>query len=326
MLKTLGIRQFYQGDKGMKQTPQKSILCSLILLLLTTPPVIYAKHLPFDVDGTATNNNENNVRNRNFKPTLSFFTIKDEPIEFPFFLSFGSGISFSKQAKIFANPVVWDPAFEGYNGKLHQTAQYAVGFGYQFTQLISLNIEGTYRPSFKYRKFQTSSANGTPLATSQKTRKFDLSNRSLMANVTLSGQGINFYTHLGSNAILQPFIGAGIGISNNQTSNFHSVLTSQNIAGFGLKDISVMGNDIKNKTNFAWQLEGGFEMLYCQKLGIELGYRYFNSGKFKTTDHIIPGAVPFLPAPYAIGGVQTFPWIGKLMTHELFVKLKYRFY
>lgn len=247
----------------------------------------------------------------------------DDEIPFPFFLTFESGISFSRTAQISADPILWDPAFEGYNSKLHNSELYALGFGYQFTPLVNASITGTYRPSFKYQKFQTRIPGGRQsFPTDQKTRKFNLSNKALMASVSFNGQGMNLCTNIGSDIILQPVVGGGIGVSYNQTSNFYSILTTQSP---GLSHVSIMGDGLANKTSFAWQLEGAIEMLYCQRFAVSLGYRYFDGGKFKTTDHVIPGIVAGT-TPSAAAAAQVPAWNGKLRTQEIFLKLKYHFY
>lgn len=85
-------------------------------------------------------------------------------------------------ANIFADPTYWDASPQGYNETVGNAAIYSAAFGYNYSQLISADIEYIYRPSYSYSKFQTSTSNTTSYYNGAKTRYFDLQSNSLMAN------------------------------------------------------------------------------------------------------------------------------------------------
>lgn len=223
----------------------------------------------------------------------------------PFFITLGTGASFSNNADIKVDNTIWDPAPEGYNSKLGKSWFYTLAAGYKFTPLISGSIETNFRPSFKYSKYQSNVPGATtPYYYGAKTRKFALDSTAVLANITLHGEGLNLFTKLNSNTTLQPFAGAGAGVAYNKVSDFYSVLqdNSQTIT-------STM--EPKTKTSFAWQVNAGLEFKYKERTGLSLGYRYFDGGKFESNNYLtsINLAVP--------------AWQGNLTAHEVFLNLNY---
>lgn len=240
---------------------------------------------------------------------------QDEPLS----LIFGTGISFSEKTRLSVNTNFWDPANEGYNARLRESELYTAGLGYRFTPLLGGSLEVNHRPSYRYSKFQTPGLGATPGPLGTKTRKFRLSNTNIMANVTLNGSGMGLFTNLGSCKI-QPFVGAGLGIAYNRVFDFHSVLAT---SAAGFNNVASIMNEKVTKS-LAWQLMLGAELALTQKFDLDIGYRYLDSGRFKSNNYItdIPGG--------AGGGVSTRPtgappWKGKLRAHEIFLNLKYRF-
>lgn len=223
-------------------------------------------------------------------------------------LILGTGASFSNESNISADPFLWDPPVQGYNATLDNSEFYTAGVGYQVSSLIDADIEVTYRPSFHYNKLQTPIPSPTTGVLGSKTRQFDLTNSSVMANVFLDGQGTNLFTKLNSLTTLQPFVGGGIGIAYNTLSNFHSVLASSSIAGTN-GVASIMNSN--SQTTFAWQISAGAELLYAETWRLDLGYRYFDGGRFKSNNYLF------------FNQVTVPPWSGRFTANEVFLNLNY---
>lgn len=233
----------------------------------------------------------------------------------PFFLTFGSGYSFSNDTHINADPLFWDASPQGYNSTVKNSEIYTAGFGVHINPLISADIEATYRPSFSYQKFQTSIATGTVAFAGNKTRYFDFSNASVMANLLLHGQG--FSDHLlwqvGGDMTVQPIIGGGAGIAYNRVSDFHSVEAD------GSGNVVSIQNP-QTTTSMAWQALAGLELAVGQRVSIDTGYRYFSGGKFRSNNYYYslagnPGA----------NAIAVTPWRGRFKTGEIFINLNYNF-
>ena len=228
------------------------------------------------------------------------------PQNLSYFALVGTGVSFSRQEDISANPVDWDASPQGYNNSLNNSVLYTAGFGAQFTPLISLDVETTLRPSFSYKKYQTSTASGTPNFLGNKTRYFNLSDTSLMLNAYFHGQGLSdrLNYNLSQNTTLQPVIGLGVGVAYNTVSNFYSVVTSNSSIS------SVISNN--STYSLAWQTSLALEITHLQKFGIDVGYRYFDGGIFRSGNFIISPPTD-----------QVSPWEGRLHANEAFVDLTY---
>lgn len=236
-----------------------------------------------------------------------------------FFLNMGTGYSFSREANIQVPQLgtFWDTAVQGYNANLGNAALYSAGAGYQFSNLIAVDVEATHRQQFNYHKFQTptsGTSDGVSLGT--KTRYFDLANTSVMANAYFFGSGLNWFIPVSCTVIMQPFIGGGIGVAYNTLSNFHSVLSTTTS---GSNNIASIMNP-KTFSAFAWQAMIGLELVGSNTWGFDLGYRYFDGGEFKTNNYLTDPAVnPPLPPTSAP------PWSGTLTSNEVFLNFKYMF-
>ena len=227
------------------------------------------------------------------------------------YIKLGSGGSYSMNTNISANPVDWDASPQGYNGNIGHTAIYSSAFGYNYSSLISGDIEYIYRPSYSYSKFQTSTAAGTINFAGNKTRYFDLQSNSLMANIYLHGQGLSdkMKWDLSSGFPMEPFIGAGIGVAFNTMSNFHAV-SAATPAGANGPVVSMLPDQLR--TSFAWQLSAGLNLYNDTHFNLGAGYRYYNSGTFNSNNY------------FTDWQIQTSPWKGKLQSNEFFVTLAYR--
>lgn len=226
------------------------------------------------------------------------------------YLIAGVGGSFSRCADICTDSNFWDPATEGYDSKLGRSEMYNIGLGYDFCPMFRGTVEASFRPSFKYCKFQTGIDNGQINFLGDKTRYFNLSNASLMFNGYAYGGGLSPYLdwNLGCNFCAQPYIGAGVGVSYNRMKNFHSVTTT---AVQSLDEtVFTIGSAMLPNTarSFSWQFIGGLEVARASLCSLDIGYRYFDGGKIRSNNWIFPG-----------NAITATPWKGKLRAHEFFV-------
>lgn len=226
------------------------------------------------------------------------------------YLIAGVGGSFSRCADICTDPAFWDPAVEGYNAKLGRSEMYTVGLGYAVCPMFRGTFEASFRPSFKYCKFQTGLDKGQINFLGDKTRIFNLSNASLMFNGYLFGGGLTPYLdwNLGCNFCAQPYIGAGVGVSYNKMRNFHSV-TTEPIQTLDLTNY-VIGSAMSPNTvrSFSWQFIAGFEVARTSLCSLDIGYRYFDGGKIRSNNWTFATLETTAPA-----------WRGKLRANEFFV-------
>lgn len=234
----------------------------------------------------------------------SFTDEANNPNPENFFLELGTGISFPNKVNISPDPSQWDASPQGYNNSLSIKPLYMAGIGYNFDSLYSFDLSGTYRGEYQYQKFQTSTAVGTPGFSGDKTRFFDLSSMSILFNATLYGQEISkdLIWNTGSVGFIQPFLGTGLGVSYNTVSNFHSITTNGTTA-------SILANN--TSPSFAYQFNAGLEWQY-ERMGVDVGYRYFNAGSFQSNNYIIGVA--------GAGSIST--WKSTLGANEIFLTLK----
>lgn len=198
----------------------------------------------------------------------------------PWFLEFGSGISWSNNANITADPIRWNPSPDGYNSRLGTVPLYTAGIGYIINPLISADVNYTFRGIYKYKKHQVSTESNVQNPLGNRTRYFNLNSNALMFNVTLYGQGLSdrLTYEMDSFGVIQPIIGGGVGVSYNTMSNFHMVLDSNSAVTSVMQDYT--------KSSFSWQLNAGLEWKK-DRFSFDLGYRYFNAGSFKSNNALI---------------------------------------
>jgi opacity protein-like surface antigen len=90
---------------------------------------------------------------------------------------------------------------------------------------------------------------------------------------------INGYLNIGTYAGISPFVGAGIGFSDNMLSGF----TEQGIATSYYGSYPAGGYYSNgSKTSFAWALMAGLDFNISPNLKFEFGYRYLNIGSIGT--------------------------------------------
>ncbi|WP_419419915.1 hypothetical protein ACNVED_01005 [Legionella sp. D16C41] len=231
----------------------------------------------------------------------------------PWFLEFGSGVSWSNTSNINTNPNHWNPSPDGYDSKLGTVAIYTAGIGYMINPLVSVDINYTYRGIYKYRKHQRFQASNNPNPFGNRTRYFDLNSNAIMFNGTFYGrEWSNILAYeLGNYALIQPIIGGGIGVSYNSISNFHTVLDANSGVTSVMQDLT--------KASFAWQLNAGLE-LKMNRFSFDIGYRYFNAGNFVSNNNLITRLSAATSAPIR---TETIPgWSGSLSANELYLTAK----
>ena len=209
--------------------------------------------------------------------------VEEKVKEQGFYIKLGSGASFARKAHISASPAVWDPAVQGYNGSLGTRPIVLGGVGYD-SPFVSTDITASYRPNFKYSKFQTPSGSSTPGAIGQKTRRFNLDVSSLMLNLYLNGRGFSALNwKVGKASSIFPFVGGGVGISQMKIFNFRST---------GLPPVDppqpafASENENTIRYRFTYQVMGGLEYRYRDVCALSFGYRWFDVSRFKGPRYI----------------------------------------
>lgn len=240
-----------------------------------------------------------------------------------FFVTLGTGGSFSTKSNMCVDNRYWDPAPEGYKSSLGNSELYTVGLGYKFSPLFAATVETGIRPMFKYKKFQSAAPGSQVANLGAKNRIFRLSNTSLMANAYFYGEGINecLAFKMDDCLSLQPFFGLGIGLSYNTMYDFHSVLQNVTINSNGL-----LLNEVANvmthftKRALAAQATVGLEFLYRENFALNFGYRYFYGGKIKSNNYVTSSTTPESQIESKAYTVPT--WTGKLQSNEFFINFQ----
>jgi opacity protein-like surface antigen len=230
------------------------------------------------------------------------------------FISIGGGYAWSQKASISASPKDWDPSPQGYNDNVKQSEVYTAGIGYHFRPIVSILFEMGYRPNFKYRKFQTSTATSTPGFLGEKTRHFRLSSLAFTFNAFLNKEGNCFRWKWSDCLSAAPFFGAGLGVSYNDVYDFHSVLPLS--SGGVFHPVESIENN-KVHAAFAGQVIAGLVFKVSQRFSFDLGYRWFYGGRFLSNNYIVD-TIPGFATPQS-----STAWKGVLRTNEVFINLNY---
>ncbi|STY31297.1 Opacity protein and related surface antigens [Legionella wadsworthii] len=231
----------------------------------------------------------------------------------PWFLEFGSGISWSNTSHIEFNPIHWNPSPDGYDNRLGTVPLYTAGIGYRFSPLASVDLSYSYRGIYVYKKHQSFQPSNNVNPFGDRTRFFDLNSNSIMFQGTLYGQGWSdkLAYEIGNFGLIQPIIGGGVGVSYNSISNFHTVLDATQGITSVMQDLT--------RASFAWQLNAGIE-LKKNRFSLDAGYRYFNAGTFVTNDALITRLDALTGAPIT---TETIPgWSSSLSANELYITAK----
>ncbi len=165
-----------------------------------------------------------------------------------------------------------------------------VGIGYQFNPWLRFDGTAEYRGAAHFHGQQVESQGGATLPDDYNADKTELL---FLANA---------FIDLGNWWGVTPFIGGGIGVSDNKISNFMDFGASQSgITGPPCACIlSTTYFDNASKTNFAWALYAGLSYRVTPAVSLELMYRYTNLGDATTgAPHAfdgsqLPGNSPFV--------------------------------
>jgi len=229
------------------------------------------------------------------------------------FITIGGGYAWSFRTDIKTGPF-WDPSPQGYDDDLNQSEFYLIGFGYHFPCWISASFQLDYHPSFRYKRFQHSTAVETLDFLGDKTRHFRVSNTAFTFNLFLNRNADFWCWNFCGCSTIAPFIGAAVGVAYNTVSDFHSVLPL--VTGEQAKAVrSIM---LPNRqVGFAAQAMGGIALKYCENFSLDIAYRWFYGGKFRSNNFTIDSN-NVDSTPYT-----TQPWKGTLMANEILVSLTY---
>jgi opacity protein-like surface antigen len=152
-----------------------------------------------------------------------------------------------------------------------------VGVGYKINNFFRVDVTGEYRSSSHLgavESYNQGYYNNPPDAS----RGYDVYNGSIRSIDAL----LNGYVDLGTWNCLTPFVGAGVGIANNQVGT----ITDQGATGgFGY-------SSSHNQTNFAWALMAGLAFNITPNTKIELGYRYLDLGNASSGTIVCQNQLP----------------------------------
>lgn len=228
------------------------------------------------------------------------------------FIMIGGGYSWSFKTTIKTGPS-WDPSPQGYNDNLDGSEFYLLGLGYHFPCAISASFELDYHPSFRYKRFQHSTAVETIAFLGDKTRYFNLSNTAFTFNLFLN-KNVDFWCwDICGCYQIAPFIGAGIGVAYNTITNFHSVLPIPSVNQTEPVR-SIMTS--RKRIGLAGQASGGIVSKFGDHFSIDVAYRWFYGGRFKTNNYTIDSFDGFTP-------YTTQLWKGTIMANEILISLNY---
>ena len=191
------------------------------------------------------------------------------------------------------------------------------GVGWTVSPLLKIDASYSFRGIYKYNnhlEFTQIPSN---------TKYFNLTSNSLMFSGTLYAKGLeNTHPELAKHLVkeidgygyIQPIIGGGIGVSYNTVTNFHTIFDGTEYNDAAVQDTSIF--------SFAWQLNAGIDWQITNRFSFDIGYRYFNAGRFNSGDALYIRATP-------TGGVLNptwIPgWISNLSANEIFFTGKYAF-
>jgi opacity protein-like surface antigen len=159
-----------------------------------------------------------------------------------------------------------------------------IGAGYQFNSWLRFDVTGEYRNAAKFGVRDTYSFNCSTVLQPNCVNVGQNDVRSKISSMVFLA---NAYLDLGTWAGLTPFIGAGIGMTQNRTSggtdkgsNFsYNSLLGTPYAGFGTTTATIANG---TKSNVAYALMAGVSADVSQNLKLEAAYRYLNLGKYQT--------------------------------------------
>ena len=228
----------------------------------------------------------------------------------------GAGYAFSLKAGIKnPDPAFWDFAFEGYDRHLESAPFFFIGFGKKWC-CLDFDISYSYYRPFHYKKFQTG-VSATPGFTGpSRTRFFDLEHENILFTATFDPKW-RYLCYRFCGLQVNPLLGIGIGAGIHHVNNFHTV---------GFSPTALVGSTTSigkrvTTTSFAWQALAALRFQFgCSPLSLDIGYRYYDGGRF-----FGPGTV-VSNTPTGLGAKQSGkPWRGTLRANEIYLDLMFNF-
>jgi opacity protein-like surface antigen len=142
-----------------------------------------------------------------------------------------------------------------------------LGLGYQFNNWFRADITGEYRGGTTFRGLDSYPA-GPGFVAGANDYYGTKSEWLFLANA---------YIDLGTWWCFTPFVGAGIGYSQNTISNWRDINPVANTAAY---------SDSRSQWEMAWALHAGIAYKVTPNFTAEFAYRYVNLGDFGTNDMI----------------------------------------
>ncbi len=200
----------------------------------------------------------------------------------------------------------------GFRDDLRSTGLVGVHFGYNWNCWFGTSFSAHHRGNYKYRNcYEVAEREGVDDLFRKQCMNFDLDNRFYAANLFINKTGWNtaWAWRFGCDCDMQvaPYAMVGVGWSRNKIFNFHvksnsttnffrTVQPLDGVAncevgtvpgGRDLRTTGILFSTLPYEINnaFGWQIGVGFEFMFNQCVGISAGYRYFDGGRFKTSDH-----------------------------------------
>ncbi len=179
----------------------------------------------------------------------------------------GGGINTDGKHSISGTPV--GTTLVGSNEHIGGSPIMGIGIGYAANNW--LRFDGT----LEYRGTTTLSSKDTYTTTPPGFAGTDTYRGNVRSVVGL----VNGYVDLGTWNCFTPYIGAGVGFSNNRISEFRDI----GAATLPFPGTSYNAYRSGSNTNFAWALMAGTSYDVSSNLKLDFGYRYLNYGKARTS-------------------------------------------
>ena len=239
-----------------------------------------------------------------------------------FYIEIGSGISFANQANPSVDLAYWSASTQGYNNSLKPKPLYTAGLGYTINDGLNIDVNYTFRGLYAYSKFQSGvspSSVQNPLGA--RIRYMNLSSNAALFNASLDGGIYPALVYaMGNHGSIQPFVGAGLGVSYNTFSNFHTILASSSDDIVVNTSIATSAIPDQTKASLAYQFNAGLEWKY-ERFSFDVGYRYFNAGQYTSNNYLLTSMSTGTPVTTTVSS----PWTGTLSANELFFTAKAAF-
>jgi opacity protein-like surface antigen len=135
-----------------------------------------------------------------------------------------------------------------------------IGLGYKFNEHFRADVTGEYRGGASFHGLQIYTTTDDPPLTGTDEYTAKKSEWTFLANA---------YWDIGTWRGITPFVGAGIGVSDNIISGFTDVNTPNAGVAYG---------STQSQWNLAWALYAGLDYQVSENLVVEAAYRYLSLG------------------------------------------------